>query len=250
MRKLLFLLFPTFAVLLALNCSGDSNMPCASCAEMFPSVQQKPSSSSFSSPSSSSSVASSSSEKEESSSSSIASSSSEEEESSSSIVLDPCVDDYDVRIGNQTWQRCNSNVEPSSGKSRCYDDEESNCEIYGTLYDWEAAKSACPDDFHLPTKNEWLELMSQVESDSDCDNCAGKLLKSKDGWNGEDIYDFSALPGGAYSGDFSDINKNGYWWSADEENGKGVGISMSLSDRNSESLYPKDLLFSVRCLKD
>jgi len=276
MRKLLFLFFPAFVALLVLNCSGDNDIPCATCDNRggiagyyshgyclynnsceymevsecfkisddgkFYANDSTCGDSWFQNSSSSSSIESSSSE----------TSSSSNEASSSSVVLEPCVDST-LTIGSQIWQRCNSNVEPSSGSFRCYDDEENNCEIYGKLYDWETAKSACQDGFHLPTKDEWLALMSYVESENECYGCAGKLLKSKYGWNGEDTYDFSALPGGAYFEDFFDIRENSYWWSADEveaESGEAKGVSMSFNDENSEISASKDNLFSVRCLQD
>jgi uncharacterized protein (TIGR02145 family) len=100
-------------------------------------------------------------------------------------------------------------IGPTRG-SKCYDDNESNCEKYGRLYEWYDALEICPDGWHLPSVAEWNTLITSVG-----DN-AGKKLKAKasdwgDGY-GRDNYGFSALPSGGLFDEFADINLAGYWW--------------------------------------
>ena len=80
--------------------------------------------------------------------------------------------------------------------SFCYNNKESNCAKYGRLYTWNAAKKACPAGWHLPSKVEFEMLINLVGGKS----TAGKVLKSKKGWdysdNGTDDFGFSALPAG------------------------------------------------------
>jgi len=116
-----------------------------------------------------------------------------------------------VKIGNQVWMA--ENLRFKIGDSWCYDNSEDNCAKYGRLYDWNMAKIACPKGWHLPSKDEWTELVTVVGSET-----GGKKLKSTSGWNkngnGTDEFGFSALPGGYYNGNFSNDSTNGQWWTS------------------------------------
>jgi len=233
------------------------------------------SSSSFGS-SSSSLSSSSSSSSSRSSSSSFSSSSSNN--SSSSVVVGSNVvygdsviyegETYQtVVIGTQTWfqRNLNYNVEGS----KCYDNETANCAVYGRLYNWETANNVCPSGWHLPSAEDWGELMRYVDgstgtsspSSSPCpysSPTAGRYLKATSGWNGlngEDTFGFSALPGGLYSSyisKFKEVSVMGYWWSASESNSyNGYHSDMvSKGDHMYCETYAKGSLLSVRCLKD
>ncbi|MDD3878282.1 MAG: FISUMP domain-containing protein [Bacteroidales bacterium] len=155
-----------------------------------------------------------------------------------------------VRIGTQTWMAENLNF--STGNSWCYDNNTSNCNIYGRLYDWNTALSACPIGWHLPSDAEWSTLTNFVGID------AGKKLKSKLGWSshgnesGTDIFGFTALSGGYYSGSFSGIANAGFWWSSAEyyqtaADGRTIGSSNSVLGR---CRAVKDRGYSVRCVRD
>ena len=122
----------------------------------------------------------------------------------------------------QTWLAENMNY--STGNSWCYDDLPSNCEIYGRLYDWETAKTACPSGWHLPTAAEWTILTDYLGGPS----VAGGKMKEVGTahWSGENIgatnsSGFTGLPGGIrnYSGgSFSVIGVESYWWSSTVSN--------------------------------
>jgi uncharacterized protein (TIGR02145 family) len=122
-----------------------------------------------------------------------------------------------VKIGTQTWMAENSNYKTADG-SWCYDDKDSYCSQYGRLYNWEAAMTACPNGWHLPSSQEWQTLVDYAGGDA----TAGSKLKSTSGWNdysginSNDQYGFSALPGGyRYSaGNFSNAHYYGRWWTA------------------------------------
>jgi uncharacterized protein (TIGR02145 family) len=171
-----------------------------------------------------------------------------------------------VKIGDQTWMAENMNYQTASG-SRCYgeggtvcgdelcsDEHErtlssaeiqANCNTYGRLYNWDAAMTACPSGWHLPTLREWGDLVifaggtgeysvtfdsagySEYQSGT-----AGMKLKSTSGWNwryyedpsisanGTDDFGFSALPGGEFDAIYSRFrNVGGYcaWWTATAE---------------------------------
>jgi len=180
---------------------------------------------------------------------------------------------YDVRdgkkyvyvvIGTQTWMAENLNYNATG--SRCYgdnsgNDSQGNCVKYGRLYNWNTAKTVCPEGWHLPSIEEWSALSIYVRSNSDCSNCDATKLKTISDWNsngnGMDEYGFSALPGGYYSdGSFSNVGGSSFWWSSSElysGNSSSLiysrGMSYNLENVNS---YPmnRSSLQSVRCMKD
>ena len=58
-----------------------------------------------------------------------------------------------VVIDGRTWMADNLNYNVPG--STCYREDEDNCMVYGRLYSWEAAKSACQAGFRLPTNDEY-----------------------------------------------------------------------------------------------
>ena len=188
-----------------------------------------------------------------------------------------------VRIGNLTWMAQNLNFK--TGNSWCYEYNESNCQKYGRLYDWNTARSACPSGWRLPDNKDWNDLTKSAggqrkELDKNVAywSSVGKKLKSKTGWsdfwcddklkdvlneleedcvlgkmisgNGTDNFGFSALPGGCR--DCYDAGINGYWWSATEHGSGNAYIRYMDSYRGSVYEYynGKDNGFSALCVQD
>ncbi|GBU21971.1 hypothetical protein R80B4_01873 [Fibrobacteres bacterium R8-0-B4] len=155
-------------------------------------------------------------------------------------------------IGGKAWMAQNLNYQ--TGNSRCYDNDNSNCEKYGRLYDWNTAKSACPKGWHLPSRLEWNDLASAVGGVTN----SGTRLKSTTGWkdngNGTDDFGFSALPVGIYSknGTFGLIGAVSFWWTASiYSSGFAYIRDMSYeADKLGERQAPSDNGFSVRCIAD
>jgi uncharacterized protein (TIGR02145 family) len=158
-----------------------------------------------------------------------------------------------VEIGAQIWMAENLNFNAEG--SRCYDDKEENCQIYGRLYDWNTAMSACPVGWHLPSDAEW-DILTEMVGDG-----VGKYLKATSGWNGTNKFGFSALPGGYCSskGRFNDVGTIGFWWTASEYNANNAYYRDMSSDsdnvyRNPTSASSYEVgntaLYSVRCVKD
>jgi len=157
-----------------------------------------------------------------------------------------------TKIGDLLWMTQNLNYEPSNGNSWC---NNTNCNKYGRLYDWKTAMSVCPVGYHLPTQQEWNNLVAAAGGK----DAAGRKLKAISGWNenggGTDEFGFSALPaGGRHSeGVFNDVGNNGRWWTA---TGFGDGGSLAYyrsmyynNDRVGEDYYGKSRGYSVRCVK-
>ena len=54
----------------------------------------------------------------------------------------------------------NLNYETEDGaQSWCYENKQENCDKNGRLYTFEAAKTACPPGWHIPSDPEWGELI-------------------------------------------------------------------------------------------
>lgn len=165
-----------------------------------------------------------------------------------------------VTIGNQEWMAENLAYEPSSGNYWAYDNNNSNVETYGYLYDWETACDVCPDGWHLPTDAEWTELTDYLG-----ENAGGKLKATGTIEAGTGLwYDpntgatnetgFTALPGGYRygNGTFDGIGYGGVWWSATEVStnyawSRDVSCDYSGVDGYNDG---KEFGFSVRCLRD
>jgi len=152
-----------------------------------------------------------------------------------------CTQEYKaIKIGNQIWMAENLNFKAK--ESKCYDDKPANCEKYGGLYDWETAKTVCPNNWHLPTDKEWQELVAFAGGKEK----AGKQLKEKTGW--------AALLGGRFfvsdseemPSSFMDFGVSGCWWSASESNRWFINSEDNIEDLPDE--YGSSC--SARCVKD
>jgi len=176
-----------------------------------------------------------------------------------------------VVIGEQTWMAENLNYNASG--SKCHNNEPANCNPYGRLYNWVIAmgidakyeeeewsgsdvkhEGICPTGWHLPSNEEWQELVDFVGTN------VGKKLKTTSGWpnkgresgNGTDDYGFSAWPSGGYYGSGFSGGGSVEWWSS-SENGAYDTYSRLMNDLSHLNRYSRDkgsYLFSVRCVQD
>ena len=182
------------------------------------------------------------------------------ESSSSEIEKGSFTDERDgksyktVAIGDQVWMAENLNYKVYP--SYCFDNEESNCELYGRLYAWGAAMSACPSGWHLPSKDEFETLLSAVGGQE----FAGKKLKSSEGWNGDgngtDAYGFSALPAckSQISGSCDGIGYCTHFWSSTiaddvEKNPYTMYLYHDKAKAFLASNWDREEGYSVRCVK-
>ena len=172
----------------------------------------------------------------------------------------------------QTWMAENANYETTSG-SACYDNQPANCARYGRLYDWSAAKEACPEGWHLPDTTEFITLfktagglprsatnMAQLPAGYYCYDNAGKVLKSEFGWGsvGIDAYGFSILPAGFDNGSSLGMGSSADFWTSTVYSTDHM-YKIELYNSNDMG-YPvdgvcwidgsKDIKRSVRCVKD
>ncbi len=150
-----------------------------------------------------------------------------------------------VKIGNLVWMAENLNYENRDnkyGESRWYSSDPANGEEYGRLYDSDAATSAAPPGWHLPTDMDWDTLFAELSFEQLANvfkPTAGGFDEKKNGY-GKNL--------GIY----------GYWWSATKHwleglcynsyvsyNPKDIFWRMVMNDEESNFK-----LFSIRCVKD
>lgn len=128
---------------------------------------------------------------------------------------------------------------------------------YGALYNWAAAKKACPKGWHLPTDDEWMKLASFVGGLS----VAGDKLKESGNahWGVvddliTDEFGFTALPGGCClaNGLYNGLEDFGLWWTGIEVD--STKATSMLINENGTGLYigtsSKKHGYSIRCVKD
>lgn len=110
----------------------------------------------------------------------------------------------------EAWAQC----ENSEEAAYClYDNDATNSELYGMLYNWHAANTGklCPEGWHIPSVEEWKTLSDYLGSN------AGAMLKSTSGWSdtwgeskpeyqGTDDYGFTALPAAPANGTSSRLS--------------------------------------------
>jgi uncharacterized protein (TIGR02145 family) len=157
------------------------------------------------------------------------------------------------------------NLNYKTGNSWCYGNEDSKCNQYGRLYDWNTAKAACPSGWRLPSRADWDGLGQAVGGVREPDDNgtidwkgAGTKLKASSGWsnngNGTDEFGFSALQGGFRITDssFYGAGDVGYWWTA-KAGGSGNAYSRYMGYFNDylvEDCNVVSVGFSVRCVGD
>lgn len=162
-----------------------------------------------------------------------------------------------VLIKEQCWTKENLRYVPSEGTTMCYGDSESNCVKYGLLYDYAAAKLACPTGWRLPTSAEYVALAEYSMEGAPLYD-AGAHFKSIEGWlgeNGDDFLEFTALPGGKCNEEKScnNLGKVGYWWTSTENVKDYSHYALFLTDDDDSysatTKMTNDQYISVRCVK-
>ena len=171
---------------------------------------------------------------------------------------------------NSTW------TSTTSGAYCCYDNNPSNCDTYGALYNWYAVNTGklCPSGWHVPSDAEWTTLTNYLSANSTywCGSDSSyiaKSLASTTSWNStstttcavgnnlsaNNSTGFSALPGGyrrLSDGSFSTLSRGGHWWSSTEHDASRAWYrylyysNANVNRGNLNKIYG----YSVRCLRD
>ncbi|MDD3875234.1 MAG: FISUMP domain-containing protein [Bacteroidales bacterium] len=149
-----------------------------------------------------------------------------------------------VRIGNQVWMADNLAFKPESGNFWAYDNDSTQVEKYGYLYDYRTAKNVCPSGWRLPTKSDFEILISKYEDAHS--NAFAELITGG-------ISRFNMVYGGwrDRNGQFYARDFGGNLWSATVSDDDVVWFFLVVSNYRMAYLSRniKELGFSVRCIK-
>lgn len=138
-----------------------------------------------------------------------------------------------------------------------YDDNPNNNASYGKLYNWFAVanESLCPPGWHIPTNNEWIELVDFLGGIF----AAGGKMKALTGWDdpnegATNESCFSGLPAGSRdeNGNFGHLGSIGYWWT-NTQNGSNFALDYSLANHSSALVQNSNFKrygLSCRCVED
>lgn len=153
----------------------------------------------------------------------------------------------------------------------------------GYLYNWSAAvgfkteedaihtqsfinnrQGICPNGWHLPSEEEWQELVDYIEkTEVNGDGTIGKHLKTTGGWyddydeycSSTDAYGFASLPAGFAEGkNYYSYGTEAYFWLSSTEYYTGYAsssfLSCTINGEKRDFRNDKKNAFSVRCLKN
>ena len=133
-----------------------------------------------------------------------------------------------------------------------------NYTTHGVLYNWNAALTACPTGWHLPSDTEWTALTDYLGGTT---VAGGKLKESGTvNWSSPNTAasnesGFTGLPGGHRDelGNFSGVVGSGKWWSSTSSFistfALGYGLNYANGSVDRANSIKHDAL-SCRCLKD
>ncbi|MCF6240341.1 MAG: hypothetical protein L3J74_03225 [Bacteroidales bacterium] len=159
-----------------------------------------------------------------------------------------------VKIGEQIWMA--ENLDYKTDKySYCYGRKSTNCDKYGRLYRWEAAKNACPEGWHLPTDEEWIALekaLGMPEADVSKSNTwrgtnqGVQLMK-------DTSIGFNAVLGGYFNppSNYFLGGMQAFYWTATEKGGLAWYRQLYKDSKQVfRNIRAKSWGMSVRCVKD
>lgn len=146
-----------------------------------------------------------------------------------------------IKVGKQVWMAENLNVNIQG--SWHYNEDVAYGQKYGRLYTWQAAKNACPSGWHLPSDDEWTQLVNYLGGE----DVAGKHLKLE-GTSG-----FKAMLGGFADGhSYRFIEVYGGYWSSTsyDDNHAWYRYFTKKDDSFTKTYFSKSYGFSIRCVKN
>ena len=145
---------------------------------------------------------------------------------------------------------CDMGFPTIQSPSWCNGNKKENCDKYGRLYTFEAAKVACPTGWHLPEVEEWPERGNG--------GYPAFLDYAVVGWGGgKDTYGFTVLPAGEYRASsqyFLEPGRFAFFWTSTIDTRNNNCATMIHFGNGSEGMVSvcadnENDGLSVRCVK-
>jgi len=161
-------------------------------------------------------------------------------------------DEIPTGLSTATWVDgcgyCGEWALTTDGAYAVYDDNSSNIDIYGNLYNWHAvddSRGISPTGFHIPTDDEFTLLENYL---------GGKSEKMKDNvmWNGTNESGFSALPAGrrnGHTGLYQEMGYETFFLTSDSSKLRELNNNTSNISIYTNSNI-KQFGASIRCVRD
>lgn len=154
---------------------------------------------------------------------------------------------------NAEWENA------TTGAWSNYNHDAANDVVYGKLYNWYAVEDSlglCPEGWHVPSDDEWSELIDTVGGDKNA-GCTMKETGTSH-WESPNTCatnksGFTGLPGGYRDpSGFVNLGRYGAWWSTAENNAeRGWFRILNYNNSNVYRLFQsKTNGVSVRCVRD
>jgi uncharacterized protein (TIGR02145 family)/prepilin-type N-terminal cleavage/methylation domain-containing protein len=197
-----------------------------------------------------------------------------------------------IQLGNQCWMSENLNIgtridgvttstDNDIIEKYCYGNLESNCDIYGGMYQWNEAmqyvttagtKGICPDGWHVPSQNDWTGLQTTINSNPNyrCNGVSNYISKSMaavSGWltstnncavgynqPANNYSGFNVISVGYRTYDIGSFGGHGYdtyIWTSTENGANAFDIPFFYSSYAFGFVsHPKAYGWSIRCIKN
>lgn len=187
-----------------------------------------------------------------------------------------------ILVGNSEWLRSNlyyAGTKSSPCGTPYYHDEAVR-RIFGQFYTWEEAQHACPEGWHLPSNQEWMDLANVVNpagkySDpfADFNGIGGKLLVDAY-FNGDKMWEFwpdvdvpkdmtksvlKIIPAGYYNAGTSEVFRGMldyacFWTSETNPEDSSQGLYRYIYKKENAvkigSADKKSMAMPVRCVRN
>jgi uncharacterized protein (TIGR02145 family) len=149
-----------------------------------------------------------------------------------------------ISVAGQIWMAENLDFETDEGWWYYENDAGQSGSGTGRLYTWETARTACPQGWHLPSEQEWRDLVSQVGGEEQ----AGNWFKAQDGFNAP----LGGLRRYEGSGSFVRLGEEGHFWTSTPHFDDHAKYLVFYRDRSLAQFfgYHRDAGNSVRCVRD
>ena len=148
-----------------------------------------------------------------------------------------------VKINDKIWMAENLNFKTDSD-SWNFNNDSLNGNKYGRLYTFDMAKKVCPEGWHLPSKEDFEEL---IKFYGDEDKAVYAITKL-------DSLGLNIVLAGwrSYKGSFANYDDTGLWTSTENENDKELAYGLKVWGNQLfiENDVGKICGYYVRCIKN